>query len=477
MKNRKLNTVIAVLAVFLTAVAAYFIPEIIGIGAGAAGAIKAMAFITAGSEYNGRENMDIVIRPKFFGTKPAEMGIRVIDALGATSVKLNFFGRLLKVLMPYASGWQGGDPSAKLQKKITLAEYKAEQAYDKHDYANMILEQITNKGGIAQNDITGTDVFNAEVSIFLDSVQADVFANFWLGDTTKTHINDGAYPDGTAYAAGDADKYYNAANGILKKITADAYQNYVSRQSLISGWNKGVLPVLYLAESSGTVYAYESAAKRTGASSSDRLFSFAATNATYPAVKSLTELNSSGFGGSIQLLKACTSGTFELRYNENDYVKNLALPTLTTDTAATYFNLLFRLASKELKALKSEGLLRYYCSDTIIFNYEDTLKSGTLESARQITVDGVQRYAYNGIPIVPIGIDQLIENDFATTFPANWIILTTPDNLCLVINGSDNFAETRFWFNPDANENRQRTQFQFGADYILPELIAYASGV
>lgn len=476
MKNRKLMTVFAVMALVVTALAAYFVPEVLGMGAGAVGAVKAMAFITAGSEYNGKENMDIVIRPKFFGTKPAEMGIRIIDSQGASSVKLNFFGRMLKVLMPYVSGWQGGAASTKLQKKLTLAEFKAEQSYDKHDYANMIFEQITNKGGIAQNDITGTDVFNAEVSIFLDAVQGDVFANFWLGDTTKTHIADGTYPDGTAYAAGDADKYYNSINGILKKITTDAYQNYVSRQGLISGWSKSTLPTLYLAESSGTVYAYESAAKRTGASSGDRLFSFAATNATYPAVKALTELNSSGFGGSIQLLKACTSRTFELKANEADYVKNLTLPTLTTDTAATYFNLLFRLASNELKALKKEGMLRFYVSDSVLFNYEDTLKSGTLESARQITVDGVQRWAYNGIPIIPMGVDQLIEADFPSTFAANWIVLTTPDNLCMVINGSGNFAETRFWFNPDANENRQRTQFEMGADYILPELIAYAAG-
>lgn len=432
-----------------------------------------MAFITAGSEYNGRENMDIILRPRFFGTKPSEMGIRIIDSQGASSVKLNFFGKLLKVLMPYASGFQGGDGATKLQKKLTLSEFKAEQAYDKHDYSSMILEQIVDRGGIAQNDITGTDVFNAEVKVFLDAVEGDVFANFWLGDTTKTHIYAGAYPDGTAYAAGDADKYYKNMNGILKQITTDAYQNYVSRQGLIAGWDKTTIPVLYLAESSGTVYAYATAAKRTGASAGDRLFSFAATT---PAIKSLTELNSSGITGSIQLLKAATGATFELRSNEWDYIKNITLPTLTTDTAATTFNSLFRLASKELQSLKKDGLLRFYCSDSIIYNYEDTLKAGTLESARMNIVDGVQRYTYNGIPIVPMGVDQLIEADFPSTFPTNWIILTTPQNLCLVINGSSNFSETRFWFNPDQNENRQRTQFEMGAGYILPELIVYASG-
>ena len=474
MKKKHIFALFAVLAVVVTAVAVNILPELLGLAPVAVGILKASAFITAGSEYHGKENMDIVLRPRFFGTKPGEMGVRIVDSQGATTVKLGFFGKLLHVLMPYASGFQGGSASEKLQKKITLAEFKAEQAYDKHDYASMIYEQIVNRGGVAQNDISGTDVFNAEVKIFLDAVEGDVFANFWLGDTTKTHVNDGAYPSGTTYSAGDPDKYYNSIDGILKAIQGSAYQNYVSKQSTISGWNKTTYPVLYLAESSGTVYAYGSAAHRTAAVAGTRLFSFAATNASYPATKTLTELNTSGFGGSVQLEKACTSGTFELQAREDKYIRNLTLDTLSTDTAATFFNRLFRLATKELQGLKKDGLLRFYVTDTVLYNYEDTLKSGTLESARMITVDGVQRYAYNGIPIVPIGIDQLIENDFASTFPKNWIILTTPDNLCLAINGSGNFAETRFWFNPDENENRQRTQFHMGADFILPELICAA---
>lgn len=473
MKNIKFKSVIGVMAVILTALAVNVFPELLGLAS--AGTIGAMAFITAGSEYHGKENMDIVLRPRFFGTKPQEMGIRIIDSQGASSYKLNFFGKMLKALMPYVSGFQGGANSPKLQKKVVLKEFKAETAYDKHDYSSTIFEQIVDRGGIAQNDISGTDVFNAEVKIFMDAVEGDVFANFWLGDTSKTHLSGGTYPSGTAYSAGDADKYYNNMDGILKKIQTDAYQSYVSKQGQISGWNKATKPVLYLAESSGTVYAYDSAAKRTGASAGDRLFSFAATNGTYPALMSLTALNTSGFGGKVQLERAIGTGaTFELRADDANYIKVLVMPTLTTDTASTMFNRLFRLASKELKALKNQGLLRFYVSDSVLFNYEDTMKAGTLESSKSAIVDGVQRYAFNGIPIVPMGIDQLIEADFGTSYPKDWIVLSTPENICLVINGSSNFAETRFWFNPDENENRQRTQFEMGADYILPELIVAA---
>ena len=56
-----------------------------------------MAFITNGTEYHGRENMDINIRPRFFGTKPQEMGVRVIDAQGASSGFVNPLEFLVKI--------------------------------------------------------------------------------------------------------------------------------------------------------------------------------------------------------------------------------------------------------------------------------------------------------------------------------------------------------------------------------------------
>ena len=474
MKKATVFKIVGIVVALLAVAAFYFFPEISGTLAGGLGVTQAMGFITAGTEYHGKENMEINIRPRFLGTAPSQMGIRSIDTQGASSYKLTFFGKIAKVLMPYVAGFQGGSGATKVQKKVTLSEFKAEAAYDKHDYANTILEQIVNSG-VNQNDISGTDVMKAEQAVFFDAVQADVFANFWLGDTTKTHINGGVYPDGsTTYAAGDADKFYNNIDGILKKIKDNIYQTYVTKQVAITGWNKTTYPTLYLAESGGQVYAFESAAKRTGAASGDRLFHFAATNSTYPYTAALTADNTSGFGGSVSLLKACTGGSFELKATYKDYIFKIDLPTLTTDTAETYMNKLVRYCTPELKALKDAGLLRFYVTNTVLHNYEDTLKGGTTETARTAMIDGVQRYACDGIPIIPMNIDALIEEDFAATFPKDWIILTTPQNLCLVINGSSNFSETRFWFNPDENENRQRTQFEFGADFILPELIAVA---
>jgi hypothetical protein len=423
--------------------------------------------------YAGKENAEQVLRPLFMGKTPQEMGFRVILDI-KSKLTLNFIGRLLKILMPYVAGFQGGTNVSRYQKKLTLVEYKAEMSYDKHTYADMIYYEIVNVGGVAQNDITGTDVLNAELKVFGNAVVSDVIRNFWLGDTAKLHIYDGKYPDGSAFSAGDPDKYYNNANGILKSIFTDARQAYTSKHGAIAGWDKTTVPVLYIA-GGATAYAYATAAKRTGAQAADRLFSFAGTNATYPVVKPLTELNSSGFSGSIRLLQATTSVDFEIIGNDYNLIPRLTLAAaLGTDGAETAMKNMLNEATPELMQMVDEGKARFYVTREFLNNYKDTLESGTTADARTAIINGITVYKYRGIEIIVMPIDSHIENDHVSTYPRNIALLTVPENLCLGLNGSSDSAETRFWFNPDENENRQRTQFDMAMDYILPELIVAA---
>lgn len=432
-----------------------------------------MRIITNPKTYAGAENADQVLRPLFVGKTPQEMGFRVIMDI-KSKLTLNFLGRLLKILMPYASGFQGGINASRYQKRLTLAEFKAEMAYDKHDYADTIFYEIVNVGGIKQNDITGTDVLNAELQVFQRAILSDVIRNFWLADTTKTHINDGTYPDGTTYSAGDVDYYYNNTDGILKSIMDDVRQAYTSKHSAISGWDKTTYPTLYIA-GGATSYAYESAAKRTGGVAGDRLFSFPGTLGAYPAVQTITELNGSGFGGYIRVLQDNAGHDFEIPADEYNLIPRLQLAaTLGTDGAETAMKNMLTESTPELRSMVDEGQARYYCTREFLNNYIDTLESGTTESARTAVIDGIRRYYYRGVEIQLMPIDTHIEADFAATFPRNICILTVPENLCLGLNGSSDWAETRFWYNPDENENRQRTQFEMAMDYILSELIVAA---
>lgn len=345
-------------------------------------------FITAGSEYNGKENEEILFRPRFSG-KVEDIGYRQIFTKNTDNVKLTFFGKLDKILMPYTKGFQGGGGAPIAQNKISIAEFKAETAYEKHDYFDIIQEQMVNNDGIKQNDITGTDVMNAEQKVFMEALHADVYRNVMLGDTSKTHTAGGNYPDGTAYLTGAADKYYNQIDGIITQIRAKA--------------------------------------DTAPSASAEEIL--------------LTEITAGG---------------------------------IQADEAGDLFKAMFRNAPKELQALKNAGLLRFYATDSVIFKYLDDLEADGTEAARMQTLNGMAVPSWNGIPIQPLNIDSYIANDFAAAFPDDLVILTTPMNMAMVLNVAGSWAQTRFWFNPDENENRQRTQFHLGAGYVLPELISFA---
>ena len=214
--------------------------------------------------YSGKEMTEIILRPRFTGVDVLSLGLKVM-LLVTSKITINLWGRFGSVLMPYASGWQGGTGAKKFQKTFELSEFKAEAAWEKHDYYDMIYQDIVNRQGKSGNDISGTDVENAEIFLFLQNIQNDVFKNFWLGDKTKTHVRDGEYPDGTSYAAGDADKFYNNMDGVLTQLMADAKQIRVAGENRITGWDTSTIPVLYIA-AGATCYAYATAALRTSIS-------------------------------------------------------------------------------------------------------------------------------------------------------------------------------------------------------------------
>lgn len=443
-------------------------------------------FITNGSEYNGKESVDILVRPLKEQMLP--MGIRVVDTERSGSVKLTFFGKLKKLLMPYSDGWQGGSGATKKQKKFSLAEFKAEAAYSKQDYADTILEQVVNVGGVAQNEITGTDVHNAEIEVFNNAINHDIWRNFWLGDTTKRHTSAGTYPDGsTAYAIGDPDKYYNQINGLWTSLinSAAAYASATEDQVRRITMDNGAVAEVDTVTLTGT-----GGTANINIKGKNYLATFA-SNLTTTAANFVTAyedellqrnivVTSSGadviltssIAGVALGTTTITNVTTNLAGSVANTTPNTAAAALATDEALSTFKSMYRNSTQELRGIE-KSQLRYYVTESMYFNYEDTLTSGGTEQARTQLVDGVERYIYNGIPVIPVQIDQEIENDFEGAYPHR-AILSTPQNLALVLSTGNNLAETRFWFNPDANQNRQRTQFEMGADFVLPELVTVA---
>lgn len=436
-------------------------------------------FITNGSEFHGKENEDIIIRPMFLGQLPKEMGIRIIPSV-KSSVKLTFFGTVSKILKVYADGFQGGSGSTIKQKKLTLEEFKAEAEYSKQNYKDTILENITSVGGKKQNDITGTDVLKAEVTVFMNGVVDDVRRIFWLGDTDKKTVHASGYYTATA------DVNYNVIDGIWKALMDDAATSPTGEQiKRIALANGAVAQVdtVTLTGTSGTANITVNGVAYLATFTTNLTTSaanFVTSHSAALALRGITVTSSgadviftAALAGRPQVVSNAVNATGDLAGTSVATTANTAAQSLGTDEAVNTFKLMYEGSNKILKSMAAKKLVRIYATDTMIENYMSTLEALGTEAAHKAIVDGIERLTWRGIPIIPMDIDAYLSADFNEPYPHR-AIMTVPDNLCMVINGVSDIAETRFWFNEDENKNRQRTQFEFGADYILPELITVA---
>lgn len=439
-------------------------------------------FITAGSEYNGKEMEEIIIRPFFVGQLPKEMGIKVISTVKST-IKLTFWGSKSKILKAYADGFQGGTGATKVQKKMELKEFKAEAEYSKQDYKTLIQDNITNKGGIAQNDITGTDVHNAEVSVFMSGIKEDVRRIFWLGDKTKKTLH------ASDYYTTVADVDYNVINGIWAAIfpqtalyTAPPTNDQITRIPMSNGTVAQVATHTVTGTSgtanvtvNGVTYLATFATSTTVTATN-----FVTTHAAALLARGIVVTSSgadiiltAALAGQPFLTIAGINVTGDLDTTLVATTANVLAQDLGTDEAKSTFKLMWNKSAKVMKGLIKEGNVRLFVTDTLEENYLDTIEAQTLESSRKAMIDGVERLTYRGVPLMPMNIDEHMSADFNEPYPHR-AILTPSDNLVLIVNGMGDDSEVLFWFNKDENKNRQRIQFEFGADFVLPEIMTVA---
>lgn len=438
-------------------------------------------FITAGSEYNGRENEDLILRPVFTGDDVKQQGFRVIFTR-SQSDKLSFIDAQEKLLKKYSNGFQGGTDTIKRQKKFELEEFKAEQSYSKQQYKGLIQEEITNRGGIAQNDIEGTDVHNAEVNVFFEGIKADTFRIYWLGDKLKktfipsTSSNDDAVPDVD----------YNVINGL--------WQRFISESETSPGLNE----IKRIVIANGTVAQVDTVTLTGTSGTADIKINNVDYLATFDTSLTVTATNfaalhlvvlaalgiavtssgvdvilTSNLAGQAFITNSITNVTTDLAGSIVLTTANTAAADLGTDEARNTFKSMMIGSNKVLKTLFRNGRVVFWATDTMIENYQETLEADGTEQAHIKQIEGIEFFFYRGIQIIPMEIDAHLANDFASPFPHR-AVLTMPDNLALVLSSTSDFGETKFWFNPDENENRQRAQFEFGAGYLLPEWITVA---
>jgi hypothetical protein len=162
-----------------------------------------MSQIVEPKTYQGKELETIFFRPMLTGKNANELGIRVLYNMPVPTI-LNFWKGASNVLRPFSAGWEGGAASQKFQKTIELHKVKSEMGYSAADYFTMVFEQIAAKPGVDLDDLSGTELEEAETKLFRDALAESLRATMWIGATEREN------------------GYFNTFNGILWQLLFDS---------------------------------------------------------------------------------------------------------------------------------------------------------------------------------------------------------------------------------------------------------------
>jgi hypothetical protein len=195
--------------------------------------------------YTGEQTAEVFFRPSFTGENAVALGLRVLFNTPVNTT-LNFWSRRENILKKYAEGWQGGDSAKKYQKTIVMEKVKAEQAFQPSEYFSTVYEKITNTPGVNLQDLTGTDLANAEEALFRQAIAEDTRVTMWVGDKAKG-VSDYDLFDGLIVKASTYEK--------TKKVSlASAPTDKTIKAALDSVWKAAPAALKALKSSGKLVY-------------------------------------------------------------------------------------------------------------------------------------------------------------------------------------------------------------------------------
>lgn len=175
-----------------------------------------MSFLENVKQYTGSDLETIFFRPMLTGPSALDLGVRVLYNL-PTPTTVHLWDGQRNILQQYnAAGWTGGAPAAKYQKTIALKRVKAELGFSAADYFSLVYEKIAARADVNLDDLTGSELEQAETALFKQAVAENIRATMWVGDS--------------AAASG-----YNTFDGFLKTIKAgcdgEAFYNAVYQKA------------------------------------------------------------------------------------------------------------------------------------------------------------------------------------------------------------------------------------------------------
>lgn len=178
-----------------------------------------MSKIESIKTYSGQQLDTIFFRPMLTGKSAEELGIKVLYNMPVPTT-LNFWRREGDILRKYtSSGWSGGDPAKKYQKQMELHKVKAEMAYSADNYFSTVYELITGRADVNLDDLSGTELEEAETALFRASIAEGVRATMWYGDTQNGVLN--------------------TFDGLVKQIMGDVNNGDINSFAYVSGGKSG----------------------------------------------------------------------------------------------------------------------------------------------------------------------------------------------------------------------------------------------
>ena len=144
-----------------------------------------MALIENSKIYSGNDLENIFFRPMIAENGIADQGVRVLFNMPVPTT-IHLWSASEGVLKPYESGWQGGSTSVKSAKTLEMSKVKAESAYSASEYSSKVYEHIVSRPDVNLQDLSGTDLEEAETAIFKRAIAEELRVATWIGNATST---------------------------------------------------------------------------------------------------------------------------------------------------------------------------------------------------------------------------------------------------------------------------------------------------
>ena len=143
-----------------------------------------MTYLENSKQYTGSDLENIFFRPMLTGESAQDLGVRVLYNMPQpTHVQL--WDGQRNILQKFTSaGWAGGKAATKYEKTVNLNRVKAELGFSAANYFSMVYEKVSSLVNTHMDDLSGTELEQAETALFKQALAENIRVTMWIGDTS-----------------------------------------------------------------------------------------------------------------------------------------------------------------------------------------------------------------------------------------------------------------------------------------------------